>query len=85
MLDNTVIVFASGMNGGNHDAGALPLALLGGGGRTGGGTVLRTDEHVAFPSEQRLADVHLTVLRHVFGCPDESFGASNGVLTELLR
>jgi hypothetical protein len=85
MLDNTVIVFASGMKGGNHDAGELPLALLGGGGRTASGTVLRTDEHVVFADEQRLADVHLTVLRHVFGCPDESFGASNGVLTQLLR
>jgi hypothetical protein len=84
MLDNTVIAFASGMNGGNHDAGALPLALIGGGGKTGTGTVLKRDQHLVFPDEQRLADVHLTVMREVFGCPDETFGASSGVLPDLL-
>jgi hypothetical protein len=84
MLDNTVIMFISGMNGGNHDAGALPLALIGGGGRTASGLTLKTDHHIAFPDEQRLADVHLTLLRHVFACPDETFGASSGVLPELL-
>jgi hypothetical protein len=84
MLDSTAIVFASGMNGGNHDAGALPLALIGGGGKTASGTVLKRDQHVLFADEQRLADVHLTIMKHSFGCPDEAFGASSGVLPELL-
>lgn len=84
LLDNTVITFASGMNGGNHDAGALPLALIGGGGRTAGGTVLKTDQHFVFGEEQRLADVHLTVLNQVFGCELEEFGASSGILADLL-
>jgi hypothetical protein len=83
-LDNTVIVFASGMKGGNHDARELPIALIGGGGKTERGTVLKTNQHFAFPSETRLADVHLTVLQKVFGCPETSFGASGGIVPELL-
>ena len=84
-LDNTVITFASGMNGGNHDARNLPIALLGGGGKTDGGqTVLKTDQHLAFAEETRLADVHLTILREVFGSDEASFGASSGILAELL-
>jgi hypothetical protein len=84
LLDNTVITFCSGMKGGNHDAGDIPIALLGGGGKTATGTVLKRDHHHDFGNEQRLADVHLTVLRHVFGLPDDAFGASSGVIEELL-
>jgi hypothetical protein len=80
VLDDTVIVFASGMHGGNHDPGDLPIALLG-----SGGGVLATDRHAVFASEQRLADVHLTIMRHVFGCTQPSFGSSSGVISDLLR
>ena len=83
-LDNTVITFASGMHGGNHDAGDIPLALIGGGGKTAQGTVLKTNQYFAFPSEQRLADVHLTILQKVFGSPNPSFGASAGIIPTLL-
>jgi hypothetical protein len=85
LLDHTVIVFCSGMNGGNHDAGNLPIALLGGGGRTAsGGTVLKQDRHVVFAQEQSLADVHLTILQQVFGYTGASFGASDGIIPDLL-
>ena len=84
LLDNTVIVFASGMHGGNHDAGDIPIALIGGGGKTTSGTVLKQDQYFAFADEQRLADVHLTILQHVFGLPDAEFGASSGVIEDLL-
>jgi hypothetical protein len=83
-LDNTVITFASGMHGGNHDARNLPIALIGGGGRSAHGNVLKTNQHFAFANEQRLADVHLTLAQKVFGCPDSSFGASAGVIADLL-
>jgi hypothetical protein len=83
-LDNSVITFASGMNGGNHDARELPIALLGGGGKLASGTVLKTGQHLAFPGETRLADVHLTLLREVFGSKVDKFGASSGILSELL-
>jgi hypothetical protein len=74
-----VIVFASGMHGGNHDPGDLPIALLG-----GGAGALKLDRHVVFGSEQRLADVHLTIAREVFGCPEASFGSSSGIIPDLL-
>jgi hypothetical protein len=80
-----VITFCSGMNGGNHDAGNLPLALIGGGGKLpSGATVLKRDQHFAFGTEHSLADVHLTVLNHCFGCELDHFGASDGVIDELL-
>ena len=84
LLDDTVIMFASGMHGGNHDAGDLPIALIGGGGRTAGGHVLAQDRHIAFAAEQRLADVHLTILQQVFGCPEPSFGVSAAIIPDLL-
>jgi hypothetical protein len=84
MLDNSTIVFCSGMKGGNHDAGDIPIALIGGGGKTAGGHVLKLDQHFDFPSEQRLADVHLTVMKSVFGCADTEFGASAGIIEDLL-
>jgi hypothetical protein len=80
ILDNSVITFASGMHGGNHDAADLPVALIG-----GGGNVLATDRNIVFSQEQRLANVHLTVMQSVFDCPDQSFGSSNGPIPELLR
>ena len=83
-LDNTVITFCSGMKGGNHDAGNIPIALIGGGGKTSNGTVLKRNQHFAFSNEQRLADVHLTVMQKVFGCPDASFGASGGIINDLI-
>ncbi len=84
LLDNTVITFCSGMKGGNHDARELPLVLIGGGGKTASGTVLKQDRHVVFADEQRLADVHFTVMKEVFDCPESSFGASEGIIPELL-
>lgn len=84
VLDNTVITFCSGMNGGNHDGANLPLALIGGGGKTAGGTVLKRDQHFAFGTQQVLADVHLTVANHVFGCNLDNFGASEGEIEDLL-
>jgi hypothetical protein len=84
LLENSVITFCSGMHGGNHDPGDLPVALIGGGGKTASGTVLKLDQHFDFGSEQRLADVHLTILREVFDCPVESFGSSSGIMPDLL-
>lgn len=84
MLDNTLITFASGMHGGNHDAADLPVALIGGGGKLASGTVLATDRNIVFAREQALANVHLTVMQSVFDCPNPSFGSSTGPIPELL-
>jgi len=85
LLDSTVITFASGMHGGNHDAGDIPLALIGGGGKTAAGkTVLKTNTYFNFASERRLSDVHLTIIQKIFGGQMPSFGASAGIIAELL-
>jgi hypothetical protein len=84
LLDNSVITFACGMHSGDHDPGDLPIALIGGGGKTASGTVLKRDQRFMFGSEQRLADVHLTLMQHVFGCTDSSFGSSSGIIADLL-
>jgi hypothetical protein len=72
------------MHSGDHDPGDLPIVLIGGGGKTASGTVLKQDQHFMFGAEQRLADVHLTIMQHVFGCPDAAFGSSSGVIADLL-
>jgi hypothetical protein len=79
LLDNTVVVFASGMNGGNHLPVDLPIAILG-----SGGGVLKQDTHLRFSAQRQLADVHLTIMRQVFGCSDSFFGRSNLVVNEIL-
>ena len=84
VLDNTVITFACGMHSGNHDAKDLPVALIGGGGKTASGTVLKLDQHHDFADEQRLADVHLTIMQHVFACEDKVFGSSSGAIADLV-
>jgi hypothetical protein len=41
--------------------------------------------HHSFPSEVRLADVHLTVLQNAFGLTNvTSFGNSGGIVPDLL-
>lgn len=84
LLDNTVITFLSGMHGGNHDAGDLPLVLIGGGGKVGSKTILKTNTYFNFGAEQRLANVHLTILQKIFGSQAAAFGMSDGIVPEIL-
>lgn len=85
LLDHTCITFCSGMHGGNHDPGDLPVALIGGGGlRADGRPLLPGDRHLVFDDEQRLADVHLTLLRRLFNCPQPTFGSSQAEIDALL-
>lgn len=79
ILDNTVIVFMSGMQGSNHNANQLPIVLGG-----SGGGVFKTDYHHDFPQEVRLADVHLTVLHNGFGFTNTQLGNSGGIVPGLL-
>ncbi len=79
LLDNSVIVFASGMNGGNHLGVDLPLAILG-----SGGGVLKQDAYLRWSSERELGEVHLTIMRNVFGCRDTFFGRSTTIVPDLL-
>ena len=49
-----------------------------------GAGVLKQDAHVRFGAERQLGDVHLTIMRHVFGCGDSFFGRSKSVVEEIL-
>jgi hypothetical protein len=80
ILDNTIVVFMSGMQGSNHQADLLPIVLGG-----SGGGVFKTDYHNAFPSEVKLADVHLTVLQSGFGLTNVAkHGNISGIVQGLL-
>jgi hypothetical protein len=79
MLDNSVIIFASGMHGANHKGVDIPVALIG-----SGGGVLKQDTYLPFTTEQQMGDLHLTVMQKVFGCSDTSFGASTKIIPDLL-
>ncbi|HEY0708081.1 MAG TPA: DUF1552 domain-containing protein [Polyangia bacterium] len=78
ILDNTVMVLASGMKGGNHDSRDIPIAIVGSGGK-----VLKTDIFHNFPSDMRLVDVHKTYLERVFGIT-APFGTPAGTLMPAL-
>ncbi|HEX2876405.1 MAG TPA: DUF1552 domain-containing protein [Polyangiaceae bacterium] len=80
VLDNTIVVFMSGMQGSNHQANNLPIVLGG-----SGGGVFKTDYHNNFASEVKLADVHLTVLQSGFGLSNVAkLGNSGGIVPGLL-
>jgi hypothetical protein len=87
VLDNTLITFMSGMNGGNHDGLDLPIALIG-----GSGGVLKKNQYIDFGGVN-LADLHFTVMQKVYGSTLPQFGtpmgndyttAGTNILSELL-
>jgi hypothetical protein len=71
VLDNTVLMLASDMHGGTHDARDLPIILLG-----SGGGVLKQNvyQRWAPESQTEVGDLHLMLMQKVYGCPDASFG-----------
>jgi hypothetical protein len=79
MLDNTVIILASGMHGSSHKGIDIPVAILG-----SGGGVLKQDTYVPFTTEQQMGNLHFTVMQKVFGCTEPAFGSSTGIIPELL-
>jgi hypothetical protein len=87
MLQNSVVLYASCMHGGNHQANELPVALLGGGGGT-----LKTDQHVAFPAtpgDRPMRDLYITLFNRCFGLDVGEFGvntkgAPNDPITQIV-
>jgi Protein of unknown function (DUF1552) len=79
MLENTVILLASGMHGSSHKGIDIPVAIIG-----NAGGVLKQDTYVPFAAGQQIANVHLTVMQKVFGAKETSFGSSTGIIPELL-
>lgn len=89
MLDNTVMMYASCMHGGNHQSNDLPVALIGGGGGT-----LVTDQHVMFPGgvfqDRPMRDLYYTLLRKTYGINVPSFGTHinnvpNALINEIVK
>ncbi|HXI57706.1 MAG TPA: DUF1552 domain-containing protein [Polyangia bacterium] len=70
VLDQTVIVFGSGMHGGNHRGIDIPFTLIG-----GGGGVLKKNFFANPPGDGYfVGDIHLTIMQKVFGMNITSFG-----------
>ena len=77
LLDNTLVVFGSGIRTG-HNRRNVPILLAGG--RQHG---VRQGQHYAFKqSEGRLANLWLSMLNYA-GCHVETFADSTGPLTEI--
>ena len=72
LLDHSVVVFGSGMQGSNHDANKLPTMIIGGGNGT-----FKTDQHVVLPeapSERAIRDLWFTIANNYFGLGLTTFG-----------
>ena len=80
VLDQTVIVFGSGMHGGNHRGIDIPFSLIGG----GAGTLKKNYFSVGAGDGFYVADIHLTIMQKVFGMNVTSFGPSTTILPEIL-
>lgn len=79
LLDHSLILYGSGMGNPNrHDHTNLPTILAGGAaGR------MKTGRHIRFAAPTPLANLHLTMLEKA-GVQLDSFGDSEGIVTELL-
>jgi hypothetical protein len=79
VLDNSMILFGSGLRDGNrHDPHNLPLLL---GGRGGGR--IATGQHLTYTEDSPLADLYVSML-DAFGTPVERFADSTGPLRGVL-
>jgi hypothetical protein len=87
LLDNSLVMYASCMHGGNHQCDDLPVALFG-----GGGGVFKQDLHVQFPffpGDRPMRDLYLTILNNYFQLGVTEFGvhaggAANTIISEIL-
>ena len=78
ILDNSMVVYGSGIGDGNrHNHDDLPILVAGKGGRT-----LKTARHVRYPKETPLTNLYVSLLERM-DVKVESFGDSTGRLTDL--
>jgi len=78
LLDNSMIVYGSGLGDGNrHNHDDLPILLLGGGGGT-----IKSNRYLKYPAETPMANLYLSMLDRL-GIPTEKFADSNGRLDRL--
>jgi hypothetical protein len=75
LLDNSIIIFGSGMgNGDIHSQWNVPVALLG-----GAGGKLKGGRHIMAKPGTPLCNLHVAVLNKL-GLPTEHFGRASGEL-----
>ena len=75
LLDNSLVLYGSGMGDGNlHRHADLPCLMLG---KLGG--KLTTGQHVAYPEDTPMTNLLLTILAHV-GAHVDKLGDSTGLL-----
>jgi len=78
LLDNSMILYGSGLSDGNrHRHDDLPIVLAG-----GGGGRIRTNRHIVCKEDRPMGNLFLSML-DVLGTPADSIGDSTGRLTEL--
>ncbi len=78
LLDNSMIVYGSGLSDGNrHNNENLPIVLAGGGGGT-----IDTGRHISYSHETPVCNLFVSMLERA-GAPVESFGDSTGSLRYL--
>ena len=78
LLDNSMIVYGSGIGDGNrHNHNDLPILLAG----KGGGTI-KSGRHIKYPTNTPLNNLYLSLLDRI-GAPIESLGDSKGRLGKL--
>jgi hypothetical protein len=80
LLDNSMVLFGSGLRDGNaHDPHNLPL-LLGG----GGGGRINTGQHIKYAPDSPLSNLYVSML-DAFGAPVDRFADSTGPLRGVLK
>jgi hypothetical protein len=79
ILDNSMVLFGSGLRDGDrHDPHKLPILL---GGRAGGR--IATGQHLSYGPDSPLANLYVSML-DAFGTPVERFADSTGPLPGVL-
>jgi hypothetical protein len=78
LLDDTLLLFMSGMQGSSHQLTKLPIVLA------SSGKVFKADYHNDFSEQMPVANMHLTIIQKAFGIDMPKLGYSTGIVDALL-
>ncbi|HVJ19117.1 MAG TPA: DUF1552 domain-containing protein [Polyangiaceae bacterium] len=74
LLDNSLVMYASCMHGGNHQCDDIPVALFG-----SAGGAFKTDQHIQFapfPGDRAMRDLYYTIMNNYFELGVTDFGVN---------